>query len=223
MTDQVQEDELTKLRRENDELRRAALLVPQTSVLHVPSPTLKLDLACGQTPLDGFEGVDLWCKTAKHQVDLQRYPWPWADNSVDEVFCSHYCEHIPMEYVDERGDVTTSALGKDALFKFFDELWRVLKPDAWATIIVPCARSNRGFQDPTHRRFFVAETFMYLFAEMRRANKLDHYNVSCNFAGDVQSIVPQEMNALSPEAQQRRFNGEWNVIVDWHAKLKAIK
>lgn len=197
--------------------------------LHVPEPTLKLDLACGQTPREGFEGVDLWCE-AKHKVNLQKYPWPFETSSVAEIHCSHYVEHIPMEYVDASGNVTNSELGQDALFRFFDEVHRILKPGGWATIIVPNARSNRGFQDPTHRRFFVAETFLYLFADWRKVNKLDHYNVKCNFAGDpngqgadIVPIILAEHNAWSQEVQNRRFTHEWNTIMDWQARLRAIK
>lgn len=201
--------------------KTARKLGPALSLVS-PPVTRKLDLACGQAPKEGFEGVDLWC-AATHRVDLQKYPWPFETSSIDEVHCSHYCEHIPMEYVDAAGRVTNAANGQDALFRFFDELHRILRPDGWATIIVPNARSNRGFQDPTHRRFFVAETFLYFFAEWRALNRLDHYRVDCNFAGDVVPIIPIEYNALSSEVQTRKFTHEWNTVLDWQAKLKAIK
>ncbi len=125
---------------------------------------LKLDLACGQMPHEGFEGVDLW-EGAKHRLDLFRCPWPWEDGSVEELHCSHFIEHIPMEEIEHNGRK------KDRLFAFFDECYRILKPGGRMTVFCPNARSNRAFQDPTHRRFIVAETFLYLHKPWRVANK----------------------------------------------------
>jgi predicted SAM-dependent methyltransferase len=182
-----------------------------------PTRLIKLDLAAGQTPREGFEGVDWWYKGAQHVVDLRQYPWPWEDGSVDELHCSHYCEHIEMGYIQHQG------VEKDTLFAFFDECYRILKPGGNMTVIVPCGRSNRGFQDPTHRRFFVAETFLYASAEWRAINKLDHYNTNCNFGVNCGHTMSAEMGLLHPEAQARRFNESWNTIYDWHCTMKSLK
>jgi predicted SAM-dependent methyltransferase len=191
--------------------------------------TRRLDLAAGQSPIAGFEGVDIWPKS-QHVVDLQKYPWPFADNSVAELHCSHYIEHIPMEYVvDEDGRP------KDALFAFFDECYRILVHEGWLKIAVPCHRSDRAFQDPTHRRFITPATFMYMNRRWREINKLDHYNVKCNFGVlaevpgqvgrglDVVPIVPQEMTLLHAEVAAGRMQSQWNTILDWNATLQAIK
>ena len=208
--------------------------------LHKSVPLVRLDLACGQTPQEGFEGVDLYSEQAKHKVDLLKFPWPWADNSVDEVFCSHFIEHIPAREVEMRdlrkcngsaeaggidglNEDVTRFLGQDMFFAFFDELWRVMKNESFATIICPTARSSRGFQDPTHRRFIMCETFAYLWKDWRFVNNLDHYNVRCNLLSEVNFIVDKEMNLLNDEAKTRRFKESWNVIHDWHAKMKVIK
>lgn len=196
--------------------------------------TRKLDLASGQRPREGFEGVDLF-PGAKHVVDLSRYPWtcqceecngvPFADNSVAELNCAHYIEHIPMEFLDKSGNVVRQGTpgAKEALFMFFDECYRILVPDGWLHIVCPTARSNRGYQDPTHRRFIVQETFFYLNPEWRRVNQLDHYNVVCDFGGDVGGSVAAELNTMHPEASNRHFNNYWNCVHDWIAKLKAFK
>jgi hypothetical protein len=129
---------------------------------------------------------------------------------VDELHCSHFIEHIPM---------ATDPAGKDLLFAFFDECFRILKPSGRMTVLCPNARSNRAFQDPTHRRFIVAETFLYLHKPWRVANKLDHYQVDCDFHVQCDPIVPTELTLLHPEAQARRFTESWNVILDWQAVL----
>lgn len=193
-----------------------------------PVPTLKLDLACGQSPREGFEGVDLLAPDVKHRVDLMKFPWPWADNSVLELHCSHYVEHIPCREVEERDlrdDPAAHArfVGQDMFLAFFDECHRILVPDGAMKVIVPCGRSNRAFQDPTHRRFLMQESFLYLNAEWRRINKLDHYRARCNFGASANPTIPVEMTLLHPEAWNRRFNESWNVVIDWMVDLKVIK
>lgn len=189
-----------------------------------PSPiTLKLDLAAGQCPREGFEGVDMW-PGSKHVMNLLRYPWPWADDSVAELHCSHYLEHVPMMFVNDAGErVEDGSPGsREAFFRLMDECWRVLVPGGWMTIIVPSGKSDRGFQDPTHRRFFVPSTFGYLDANWRKANALDHYNVRCHFAINVQTTCIDEMNLVHPQVSQRKFNTEWNAAFDYHAKLQKL-
>ncbi len=195
-----------------------------------PVPSLKLDLACGQSPREGFEGVDLLAPNAQHKVDLMKFPWPWADNSVLELHCSHFVEHIDCRTVEERDlvppwgqDQIARFVGKDMLFAFFDECYRILVPGGHMQVIVPCGRSDRAFQDPTHRRFFVQATFAYLSKQWREANKLDHYRVQCDFGSNIGHSMDSALNALHPEVMSRKFNHEWNIVIDWIANLVAIK
>lgn len=193
---------------------------------------IKLDLACGQNPKPGFFGVDLHAD-GMERVDLCKLPWPWATDSVDELHCSHFLEHVPARMFEDcdfrllgaSGNEETLARfsGKDLLCCMMDEAWRVLKHGGVFNIVVPNARNNRAFQDPTHRRFFVAESFLYYNRDWRQANGLDHYLGNCHFTVEVNHTMPIEMQALHPEAQARRFNESWNVIIDWHPKLVAIK
>jgi hypothetical protein len=111
----------------------------------------------------------------------------------------------------------------DLLFRFFDEAYRILAPDGWMDVITPCARNNRAFQDPTHRRFIVAETFLYLARKFRDLNKLDHYGVTCDFGVDVNPVVDQALTLRHPEASSRMMQHEWNRVIDWQAKLQAKK
>jgi predicted SAM-dependent methyltransferase len=189
---------------------------------------VRLDLACGQTPKDGFKGVDLYAPGAE-KVDVLKFPWPWKANSVDELHSSHFLEHIPARNFEDRDRaflgpaLAETFSGKDLLCCFMDEAWRVLKHNGIFTVIVPNARCNRAFQDPTHRRFFVDETFLYFNKGWREAQKLGHYLGICDFAVQTYPVVPVEMTTLHPLAQQRRFNESWNVILDWSVRLVANK
>lgn len=192
-----------------------------------PPVTRKLDLAAGQSPREGFEGVDVW-SGSQHVVNLQRYPWPFEDESVAELHCSHYIEHIPMGMLLE--SLTLQPLdghrGKDALFSFFDECYRILIPGGWLTVQWPSHRSDRAFQDPTHRRFPTAQTMSYMNEQWRRTNRLDHYNVDCNFGDEhgnavlASPIVDQALELRHPEAAQKLIHHQWNTTIDWVAKLK---
>lgn len=207
----------------------ASLAPCPPGIVRAPAKELRLDLACGQTPREGFEGVDIWAG-AKHPLNLLQFPWPWADQSVDELFCSHFVEHIPMCYLTPKGEyvhVPTSPEDKDLFFAFFDECWRILKPGGLFTLVLPALRSNRAFQDPTHRRFIPSETFLYLHQPWRAANRLDHYGVKCNFVapvGDgipaVDGQVPMEEGVRAPEVQAVRFNTLWNTVADWVVRMK---
>lgn len=197
---------------------------PPTIVEATPTgPEVLIDLACGQTPREGYQGVDIVGGNGIIQFDILKYPWPWSDNSVDKLHCSHFIEHIPMIEVDQHGNQVAYGAGQDALFRFFDEAWRVLKPDGLLEIIWPCSRSDRAFWDPTHRRFLPAQFLMYLNDTWRKTNKLDHYNVHCNFVDNLNFTIDSSLNALSDEARQRHFQNYWNAILDFWAKLRAIK
>jgi cyclopropane fatty-acyl-phospholipid synthase-like methyltransferase len=194
----------------------------------VSNPTeVKLDLGCGESPLDGFEGVDIRSSAAKHKVNLFKFPFPWADGSVDELRSTHFIEHIPAREVERQDLVMPLAtdpalerfLGQDMLLAFFDECHRILKPKGRMFVVVPAARSDGAFQDPTHRRFINQYTFSYLSAENRKAMKLEHYIARCDFEFNAQPVGPAEFSVLCEEAQRRRFHHEWNTILEWHVSL----
>jgi predicted SAM-dependent methyltransferase len=204
-----------------------------------PRSELRLDLGCGQTPREGFEGVDLRGLYAKHAVDLFKFPWPFESESVDELYSSHLVEHIPAREIEARdirvalgplGVIDNDAsearadrfVGQDMFFAFMDECYRIMKTDAWMTVVVPSGRSNRAFMDPTHRRFLMQETFLYLAEEWRVRQKLDHYIVHTNFGIDVGHTMPQEEGLRSSDAQKTRIDHYWNTTVDWVAKLKKM-
>jgi hypothetical protein len=141
-------------------------------------PTIKLDLGCGQNKQTGYTGVDLYAPGADVKLDLMAskltqggmefIKWPWKDNSVDELFASHFVEHIP------------SCLR----WPFFEECYRILKPEGTMRIFVPNWKSERAYGDMTHQWPPVtAMFFLYLNKGWREANKLTYgpYDVQANF------------------------------------------
>lgn len=55
---------------------------------------MKLNLGCGDKKIEGYLNVDV-CGAPDLICDLSAFPWPWEDNSVDEVFSEHFLEHVP--------------------------------------------------------------------------------------------------------------------------------
>ena len=178
---------------------------------------IKLSLACGDNKPDGFLGVDIAkTKSADFVQDLLVFPWKqFKDNSVDEIECSHFVEHIP------HGDGY-----HDPFLKFFDEIYRILKPaefdpanpnipiKGFMKIVCPYYSSMRAWQDPTHQRAISEASFLYLNKQWRQDNKLDHYPVSCDFDFSYgYSVSPQWQNR-SDEARAFAIAHYINVVDD---------
>lgn len=168
---------------------------------------VKLDIACGQrkggadptTGLQdptGWTGIDIAATEAVDIVhDLNVYPWPIEDQSVDMARCSHYIEHIPH-------DIPGSPL--DGFIAFGNELHRILKPGAQCEIIAPYDSSTRAWQDPTHRRAISEQSFFYWNQEWLAANGLDHYGVTADFDFGWGYHVPDPMWQTAHE-EKRQF------------------
>lgn len=193
---------------------------------------LKLDLGSGNTPRHGFEGVDLFAPNAKWKQNLLEFPWPWGDEQVSEINCSHFIEHVPMVYitsndeVDHITQIPVDEKSQDLLLRFFDECYRVLQPGGKLHLQWPSNRSDRAFQDPTHRRFIPPMFVGYLNREWREATGLGHYLCKCNFTDGSKKMavvnpigVNPDFQYYSAEASGRRIAESWNTFLDWQAVL----
>lgn len=54
---------------------------------------MKLNLGCGEKMREGYVNVDV-CGTPDIKCNLSVFPWPFEDNSIDEVFSEHFLEHV---------------------------------------------------------------------------------------------------------------------------------
>lgn len=159
--------------------------------------TLKLDLGAGAHPRPGFTPVDRVAVTPDTLVtDLASGKlWPWKDSSVDELSSSHFIEHIPADEVEvhrnqdyPESDATPAHLRtytrryyQDRLLFFFDEAFRVIKPEGIFYLTWPALQSTDAFRDPTHRRFIPLEMLHYLSRQGRKDMGIEHYEAVCNW------------------------------------------
>lgn len=124
---------------------------------------LRLNLGSADRAFDGFLSVDI-VPPADVVTDLAK-PWPWPDRSVEEVLALDIIEHI-----EDR-------------IHFMNELHRVLKSGARASIETPNAARGAGFfQDPTHKSPWCLNSFQYFedgsFAHQRLAKS---YGITARF------------------------------------------
>lgn len=183
----------------------------------------KLELACGGYKLEGFTGIDI-IKTdiTDHVVDLQIFPWPFEDNSVQEIRCSHYIEHIPHLNIKGilKGSETFQEFkdklleSKDGFIEFVDECYRILKPGGKLTLIAPYYAGFRAFGDPTHERYMCDWSFNYFNKAWRQLMNINHYDIKADFDLKYSYLITNEMTLKSEEVRNKAFTHDLNVIED---------
>ncbi|MBU0471863.1 MAG: methyltransferase domain-containing protein [Nanoarchaeota archaeon] len=104
----------------------------------------KLNLGCGNKILKGYLNVDVADLSGVNIIhDLNKTPYPFKENSIEEVFCRHFLEHV------------------DNLFFVLEEICRISKNHSKVKIIAPYFSGQGAFNDPQHKRFFTYKTFDY--------------------------------------------------------------
>lgn len=186
---------------------RREIVVPRSEIKidqdKQSKPLLKLDLGCGENKKAGFHGVDFYSQ-ADTRFDLMTFPWPWKDSSVEEIWCSHFFEHIPGP----------------ARIKFMDECYRILIPEAKFTIVVPYWASPRAIQDPMHMWPPVSEqSFLYFNQGWREANKLTHYLGSCDFDFTFGYVLDPETVGKNQEVQTFQIKHYLQAVTDLQVNL----
>jgi len=142
-----------------------------------------------------FDGVDL-------VVDL-RQPWQWESDTVDEVHCSHFLEHLT---------------GQERIH-FFNELYRVMKKGAKGQIIVPSWKSSRAYGDVTHQWPPVVEMFWYYLDRKWRDANAPHVPLECDFDATWGYAIQHPWNLKTQEAQAFAINHYHEVTADMIATV----
>lgn len=173
---------------------------------------IKLDLGAGRNPQPGYTSVDLYAPDVDVRQDLTKFPWPWENDSVTEIHCSHFVEH----------------LNKDVRWPFFEECYRILKVGGIMKISVPNFKSERAYGDCTHEWPPVtAFSLYYLNKQWREANKLTYgpYALKCDFDHQAgPSGISQDFSNRSHEAQIFACQKYWESYQDmWCLLTKRVQ
>lgn len=108
----------------------------------------KLNLGCGKDIKDEYLNVDRADLPGVDVVmDLEKFPYPFKDNTFKEVICNHVLEHLSN------------------LCKTMEELCRICKDGALIKVRVPYFSNPQHHNDPTHKRKFTYYTFDYFTEE----------------------------------------------------------
>ena len=96
---------------------------------------LKLNLGCGRDIQEGFINLDKQeLKGVDVVHDVEQFPYPFEDNSMDHINATMILEHIcPKNFIP-----------------IMNECWRILQAGKTMFIGVPIAGAWLDFQDPTH-------------------------------------------------------------------------
>jgi SAM-dependent methyltransferase len=105
---------------------------------------LKINLGAGSDILTGYVNHDLVHLPGIDVVhNLNKYPWPWAYGSVEEIKMYDVLEHL------------------DDFMKAMEEIFRVLSPGGRCRVSVPYWNAWCAYADPTHKRGFHEITFRF--------------------------------------------------------------
>ncbi len=177
---------------------------------------MKLNLGCGQNRLEGYVNADREPSVEPDVVmDLEEFPWPFEDDSVDEVVANHVLEHV--------GATANVFIG------VMQELYRVCRGGALIRIAVPHPRHDNFLDDPTHVRAITPMTLqMFSKASCAEWKRLGAANSPLALYADVDfelkdvQVVVGDKYKDAPDLQEmvERCN---NVANEYRMVLEVIK
>jgi SAM-dependent methyltransferase len=168
----------------------------------------RLNVGCGRNIREGWlnldsaalPGVDIVCDLER----LRHQPVGLPDGSIEEFLLSHVIEHI-----------------RDTL-GLMQELWRLARPGALATILVPHGASDDAWEDPTHVRPYFANSFGYFSQPW-------YWRADYGYRADWQplrlrlSVSRDRCQGLGAPEILAKSRHERNVVVEMACQLQALK
>ena len=129
---------------------------------------MKLNLGCGYLKLNDAINIDL-DKFYEPEIvwDLNKYPYPWEENSIDEVIAKDIIEHLEKPY------------------KFLEEIWRILKKDGECKIVTPKYLHKNSWTDLTHLHHLTDQSLDYCDKRKEMCSKYPHV---CNARFKIEVI-----------------------------------
>jgi hypothetical protein len=186
---------------------------------------MKLNLGCGNKKLLGFVNVDKFRTDSTDQVvDLEMTPWPWNDNSVDEIHLIHALEHIGQS--------------SDVYLKIFQEIYRISKNNSKIKIHVPHPRHENFLGDPTHVRAITPQSLSLFDRKLNDEWKAGGTSAATTLAHfleidiRVESVITvldtrwqHKLNSgtITFEQLSEAANDLNNVIAEWHITCAVVK
>ena len=126
----------------------------------MPKPADTLNLGAGNHIWKGAVNHDLRKHRPEIDVawDLNMLPWPWVDDSFDQIAASSVLEHLRIDLV-----------------KALDECWRILRPGGTLRVKVPYWNHENSYADPTHRWRYSLRSLDVFVPETKLGGELGFY------------------------------------------------
>ena len=120
------------------------MLQEETLTTAKPSAQRILDIGCGRNKTPGAVGLDSNPRSEADVIhDLDRFPYPFADNEFDLIIGNQIIEHV------------------DDVLAVVAELHRIARPGAIIRLDTPHYSDIASYTDPTHKRHLTTESFSY--------------------------------------------------------------
>lgn len=115
-------------------------------------PPRALDLGCGPYKRDGAIGLDRVALPGVDVVhDLERFPYPFPDDSFDIVYAMSVLEHL------------------DDFLGAMEEIHRLLRPGGRLLLETPHFSGLNSWTDPTHRQHFAIRSFAFFEPDFKKS------------------------------------------------------
>lgn len=149
-----------------------------------------INLGCGSKKLPGEIGVDIFESPCVDIVtDLNVYPLPFEDNSIDIVRSSHCFEHL------------------DNLVALMEDIHRLLRPGGLLELTVPHVSNIEFFRDPTHKHSFTFGTMDYFVRGMKPIDythiEFDYIERKLHFSGGLRGTIGKLLAKISPRRYEK--------------------
>lgn len=118
--------------------------------------------------------------------DLNVLPWPFEDNSFDEIHAYEVLEHL-----GQQGDYKS-------FFAHFSEIWRILKPSGTIYGSCPMWDSPWAWGDPGHRRVITKNSLIFL-------SQAEYAQVGKTAITDYRSIYKADFEPLAYSENEHTF------------------
>lgn len=137
----------------------------------VSSETVRINLGAGEDAFEGWINVDMIDLPNIDVVhNLMNFPYPFEDNSADEIKAVDVIEHLPPYIGEDHG-----------VIKFLEECHRILKPGGVLYMQTPGWRAEFLWIDPTHVRGFDIQS-MDFFDPTKHYGKTTGFYSKCKFS-----------------------------------------
>ena len=166
----------------------------------------KIQFGCGKNYLNGYINCDISNNVKTDRiVDLNNFPYPFADNSAEEIIMDNVLEHL------------------DDVVMVMKEVNRILINGGVARIYVPYAKSDGAVEDPQHKHFFTETSMNYyidghdynFYSDFRfKMLKNQPYIASKTFPRTLRKYIPFK-NILKYYI--------WNIYDGIYFELEAVK